>query len=35
MERRKKLNPVIKKFDQAGVQHDVIMKHGDAGPTIV
>ncbi|WP_396020636.1 hypothetical protein [Bacillus cabrialesii] len=35
MERRKKLEPVIKKFDQAGVQHDLIMKHGEPGPTIV
>jgi len=35
MERRKKLEPVIKKFDQAGVQHDLIMKHGEPGPTIL
>ncbi|MCY9343133.1 universal stress protein [Bacillus inaquosorum] len=35
MERRKKLDPIMKKIDQAGVQHDLIMKHGEPGPTIV
>ncbi|MCG8397493.1 universal stress protein [Bacillus atrophaeus] len=35
MERRKKLKPVLEKFEQAGVRHDVIMKHGEPGPTIV
>ncbi|WP_420976919.1 universal stress protein [Bacillus vallismortis] len=35
MERRKKLEPILEKFEQAGVQHDVIMKHGEPGPAIV
>ncbi|MEC1623766.1 universal stress protein [Bacillus mojavensis] len=34
-ERCKKLDPVIKKFDQADVQYDLIMKHGEPGPAIV
>ncbi|MGG0775470.1 universal stress protein [Bacillus rugosus] len=35
MERRKKLEPILEKFEQAGVRYDVMMKHGEPGPTIV